>query len=322
MKTIITGVQSTGIIHIGNYFGAIKPAIEMQKDNKTIIFIADLHALTTTRDKKLLTKQTLDIALDYLAFGLDPKKTIFFKQSEVKAHTELAWILSCITPIGLLERAHAYKDSIAQGKKEPTAGLFTYPILMASDILLYNVDIVPVGKDQKQHIEITRDIAEKFNNIFGETFKLPDAYIPKETNYIIGTDGNKMSKSYKNTISIFEPENILKKQIMSIKTDSTPIEEPKDFNSCIVFKTYSHFATPSEISELKDKYKKGGFGYGDAKTILFEKIRDTFKPFNQKRIELQNDLRYVETVLKEGAEKANKEAEKTLTKVKKLTGLY
>ena len=322
MKRILSGIQSSGTPHLGNYLGAMKNHIEMQNSFETIIFIADLHALTSVRDPEKMRQMTQEIAVDYLALGLNPEKTIFFRQSEVPEHSELAWIFSCITPMGLLERAHAYKDAVSKGMKDSTAGLFTYPVLMAADILLYNPDLVPVGKDQKQHVEIARDIAEKFNNTFGETFKLPAPHIPDDTGYVIGTDGeHKMSKSYGNVINFFAPEPELKKQVMGVKTDSTPLEEPKDPKTCAVFKLYSHFASKSELADLENKYRAGGFGYGEAKKILFQKLLDEFGPYRQKRIELMNDLGYVEQVLKEGAKKARKETQKVMADVKKLTGL-
>ncbi len=322
MKRIISGVQSSGTPHIGNYLGAMKNHIAMQDDNECFIFIADLHSLTTVRDPKKMKEKIMEIAVDYLALGLNPEKTVFFRQSDISAHCELSWILSCITSIGLLDRAHAYKDSVAKGLKDQTAGLYTYPILMAADILLYQADLVPVGKDQKQHIEIARDIAEKFNATFGETFKLPEPYIPDDSSYIIGTDGeHKMSKSYGNVIEFFADEPVLKKQIMGMKTDSTPMEEPKDPDKCAVFKTYSYFATPEEKKSLENKYRKGGFGYGEAKKLLLQKILDYFIPYRKKRIELQNDLDYVEDVLKKGAKKADKYAQKTMSDVKEKVGL-
>jgi len=322
MKRILSGIQSSGTPHLGNYLGAMKNHIEMQDGFETIIFIADLHALTTVRNPEKMRQMTQEIAVDYLALGLNPEKTIFFRQSEVPEHSELAWIFSCITPMGLLERAHAYKDAVAKGMKDSTAGLFTYPVLMAADILLYNPDLVPVGKDQKQHVEIARDIAEKFNSTFGETFKLPAPHIPDDTGYVIGTDGeHKMSKSYGNVINFFAPEPELKKQVMGVKTDSTPLEEPKDPKTCAVFKLYSHFASNAELADLENKYRTGGFGYGEAKKILFQKLLDEFGPYRQKRIELMNDLGYVEQVLKKGAIKARKETQKVMADVKKLTGL-
>ncbi|HLG25470.1 MAG TPA: tryptophan--tRNA ligase [Candidatus Gracilibacteria bacterium] len=322
MKRILSGIQPSGNPHLGNYLGAMKNHVNMQKTHESFIFIADLHALTTVRDAKKLHEATMGVAIDYLALGLDPEKTVFFRQSDVMEHSELAWILSCITPMGLLERAHAYKDATAKGMKDSTAGLFTYPVLMAADILLYQPDLVPVGKDQKQHVEIARDIAEKFNTTFGDVFKLPEDHIPADAGYIIGTDGeHKMSKSYGNVIEFFADEKTLKQQVMGIKTDSTPLEEPKNPDTCAVFKLYSYFGSPSEVKDLRNKYEKGGFGYGDAKKILLQKLLETFAPYRQKRIELASDLGYVEEVLKKGAEKARKVAQKTMEKVRRKTGL-
>ena len=285
MKRLLSGVQSSGTPHIGNYLGAMKNHIAMQDTYESYIFIADLHALTTVHDPQIMKEKTIELALDYLALGLDPQKAVFFRQSDVYEHCELMWILNCITPMGLLERAHAYKDSVAKGLKEQSSGLFTYPVLMAADILLYQSNIVPTGKDQKQHIEIARDIAEKFNSMFGEAFTLPEPYIPADVAYIIGTDGeHKMSKSYGNVIEFFADEAVLKKQIMGIKTDSTPLEEPKDPGKDAVFKLYSHFCSEKEKADLAKKYRAGGFGYGDAKKLLLQKITDYFAPFRQKRI--------------------------------------
>jgi len=320
MKRILSGVQPSGNPHLGNYFGAMKHHIEMQDQYESYIFIADYHALTTVRDPKKMKISTLHLVLDYLALGLDPNKTVFFRQSDVYEHTQLKWILDCITPHGLLERAHAWKDALAKGKKEPTAGLFGYPVLMAADILLYSPDLVPVGKDQKQHVEITRDIALKFNNIFGDTFKLPEPYIPETSALIKGTDGQKMSKSYGNVIEIFADEKTLRKQVMSIQTDSTPLENPKDTATCNVFYLYSLLANDNEITDLKGKYEAGGFGYGDAKKMLFEKLMDFFGQYRKKRIELENNLDYINEVLEEGARKARKESEKMMDRVRKAVG--
>lgn len=320
-KRILSGVQPSGNPHLGNYLGAMKNHIAMQNDYDSFIFIADLHALTTVRDAEKLHQLSIELAMDYLALGLDPKKTVFFRQSDVADHSELAWILSCITPMGLLERAHAYKDAVAKGVKASTAGLFTYPVLMAADILMYEPDLVPVGKDQKQHIEIARDIAIKFNETFGQTFKLPEPHIPEEVATIIGTDGeHKMSKSYGNVIEIFADEALLKKQVMGIKTDSTPVEEPKSTDSTI-FKLYCHFAAKEERENLAQKFRKGGMGYGDAKKILLEKLLEYFGPARKKRIELQKDLGYVNSVLKKGAERAQEHATKMMAKVRAKTGL-
>jgi tryptophanyl-tRNA synthetase len=321
-KRVLTGVKPSGTPHIGNYLGAMKPVIDLQKDHEAIIFIADLHSLTTVRNAKELRQNTLDVALDFLALGLDPDKTIFFRQSDIPEHSELSWIFSCITPFGLMERAHAWKDALATGKKDPTVGLFTYPILMAADILMYQADLVPVGKDQKQHVEIARDIADKFNTTFGETFKLPTESTPEEIATIIGTDGeHKMSKSYNNTIQIFADEATLKKQIMSIKTDSTPVEAPKNPDQDTVFKLYSYLAEKAEIAKLRERYEAGGLGYGDAKKILLEKYLEYFGSARQKRIELAQDLGYLDDVLKSGAIKAKKIASKTMETVRRAVGL-
>ena len=321
MKRILSGVQPSGNPHIGNYFGAMKNNIEMSNKFESFIFIADLHSLTTVRDPKKLHESIIELAIDYLALGLDPNKCALFRQSDVPEHAELAWILSTVTPIGLLERAHAYKDATAKGKKDSTAGLFTYPVLMAADILLYKPDLVPVGKDQKQHIEIAQDIAEKFDHFYGATFKRPEPYIPEEVAVIPGTDGEKMSKSYGNVIEIFADEATLKKQVMGIKTDSTPLEDPKDPTNDIIFKLYKLFSTKKEIEELRDKYTAGGFGYGDAKKILLARIVEYFSDARKKRIELKKNLSYVNDVLREGANRASKVAKSTMQEVREKTGL-
>ncbi len=321
-KRILSGAQPSGTLHLGNYLGALKNHVEMQKEYECFIFLADLHALTTVRDAAKLRQFTLSLAMDYLALGIDPEKTVFFRQSDVYQHTELAWIFSCVTPISLLERAHAYKDAVAKNMKDATAGLFTYPVLMAADILLYQPDIVPVGKDQKQHVEIARDIGGKFNDTFGQVFKLPEPYIPEDAGYVIGTDGeHKMSKSYGNVIEIFADEALLQKQIMGIKTDSTPLEAPKDPYKDIVYKLYSYLGTKKEQEALAKKYKAGGFGYGEAKKILLAKILDYFGQARKKRFELQKNLGYVENALQEGSKKAKKMAEITMKRVKEKAGL-
>jgi tryptophanyl-tRNA synthetase len=322
-KRILSGVQPSGIQHLGNYFGAMKNHIAMQDSGfESFIFIADLHSLTTVRDPKKRRELIISLALDYLALGLDPDKTVFFRQSDIPEHTELTWILDSVTPVSMLEQAHAYKDAIAKGIKDASAGLFNYPVLMAVDILIYKPDLVPVGKDQKQHVEIARDLAGKFNRVYGNVFKLPEPYIPKDAGYIIGTDGeNKMSKSYGNVINFFADEKTIKKQVMGIKTDSTPLEAPKDPDKDQVYKFYSYFAADDEKKSLAEKYRIGGFGYGDAKKLLLEKILDYFKPYRQKREELKNNLDYVKSVLNEGAEKARRVAVVTAEEVRKAVGL-
>ena len=321
-KRILSGVQPSGIQHIGNYLGAMKNHVAMQDKFESYIFIADLHTLTTVKVGEKLSELIISLAMDYLALGLDPDKTIFFRQSDLYEHAELAWMLNCVTPLNILEQAHAYKDAVAKGYKDATAGLFTYPVLMAADILIYKPDYVPVGRDQKQHIEMARDIAGKFNHIYGNVFKLPEPYIPKESAYIIGTDGsNKMSKSYGNVIEFFADEPVLKKQVMGIVTDSTPLEAPKDPDKDNVFKIYSYFATEDEKKKLADKYLAGGFGYGDAKKLLLAKILDYFRRFREKRKELRKDIAYVKSVLKNGADKARTVASVTLKEVRDITGL-
>jgi len=320
MKRILSGVQPSGRPHLGNYLGAIRQHIEMQKDFEAFLFIADLHALTTVRDAEKMRSQTYDLAVTYLALGLDPKKTVFFKQSDVSEHAELCWIFDCITKMPYLERAHAWKDAVDKGNKEASVGLFNYPVLQAADILLYQPDLVPVGQDQKQHIEMSRDIAQNFNNIFGETFKIPEPFIKESVAIVPGTDGQKMSKSYGNTIEIFADEATLKKQVMSIVTDSTPLEESKDPATCNVVKIYKLLATKEETKELETKYKKGGFGYGDSKKLLLSKILEYFKDARAEYQKIYPKKDYVYGILEEGAKKAKIVAEKTLTEAKKRIG--
>ncbi|MBT3865077.1 tryptophan--tRNA ligase [Candidatus Peregrinibacteria bacterium] len=320
MKRILSGVQPSGKPHLGNYLGAMKQHIEMQKNYEAYLFIADLHALTTVRDPEKMRAQTLDLAASYLALGLDPKKTAFFKQSSVPEHAELCWIFDAITMMPFLERAHAWKDAQAKGRKDATVGLFNYPILQAADILLYKPDIVPVGQDQKQHIEMSRDIAQNFNKLFGETFKIPAPLIEKEVAVVPGTDGQKMSKSYGNTIEIFAEESVLKKQVMGIKTDSTPLEDPKDPEKCLVFTFYKLLATPAQTKSLAKKYRKGGFGFGDAKKALLELILKHFEEPRKKYDKLTKDPKKIQKILEDGAKKAKKIAEKTLNEAKEKIG--
>ncbi|MGH2575472.1 MAG: tryptophan--tRNA ligase [Ignavibacteria bacterium] len=320
-KRILSGVQPSGTPHLGNYLGAMKNHVEMQDEFESFIFIADLHSLTTVKDREKLNSQIIGLATDYLALGLNPEKTVFFRQSDVPEHAELAWIFSCVTPVSMLQQAHAYKDAVTKGLKDATAGLFTYPVLMAADILIYKPDLVPVGKDQKQHVEISRDIAGKFNAVYGNVFKMPEPYIPESVAVVIGTDGEKMSKSYGNVVEFFADETVLKKQIMEIKTDSTSIEAPKNPDKDTVFKFYSYFATDSEKKELSEKYRDGGFGYSDAKRLLLEKIMEYFKPFREKRNELKKNQDHVKSVLKEGAVSAREVASKTMEEVREATGL-
>ena len=315
----LSGIQASGVLHIGNYFGAIKQFVENQEKNEGLYFIADYHALTSLRDPKAVRENTLNAAMDFLALGLDPEKSIIFVQSDVPEHTELMWILMNITPVGLLERAVSYKEKVEKGLS-PNAGLLTYPVLMAADILMYDPDIVPVGKDQKQHIEMARDIATKFNGEYGETFKLPEEETLKEVAVVPGTDGQKMSKSYGNTIQMFATKAELKKQVMSIVTDSTPLEEPKDPENNIT-KLYELFATKEELAEMKRKFSEGGYGYGHGNTELLNKILEYFGEARAKREELVKNPEYLEEVLRKGAKKARAMAIEKLKEVKKAVGL-
>ncbi len=320
MKRILSGVQPSGKPHLGNYLGALRQHVSMQKDYECFLFMADLHALTTVRDPELMRSQTHDLAVSYLALGLDPEKTVFFKHSDLPEHAELCWILNCIVKMPFVERAHAWKDAKAKGKKEATVGLFDYPILQAADILLYKPDLVPVGKDQKQHIEMTRDIAITFNQMFGETFKLPEPDIKEEVAVVPGTDGQKMSKSYGNTIEIFAPEKQLKKQVMGIVTDSTPVEDPKDPDKCNVFTLYKLLANNDEIEEMRNNYISGGYGYGNAKKTLFEKVLTHFSEARERYNKLIEKPEFVREILEQGAKKAKIVASTTLDEVKEKVG--
>ncbi|MBN2544914.1 MAG: tryptophan--tRNA ligase [Spirochaetes bacterium] len=319
-KIVLSGIQPSGTLHIGNYFGAMKQYLELQDECESFIFIANYHAMTSIKDKNLLRNNTIDVALNYLAIGLDTEKVTLFKQSDIPEVCELTWILSTITPMGLLERCHSYKDKIANGMS-PDHGLFAYPVLMASDILIYKSDIVPVGKDQKQHVEVTRDIAIKFNNTFGEILKVPDIRLNEDTAVVPGIDGRKMSKSYDNHITMFDDEKTIKNKIMSIVTDSTPLEKPKDPEKCNVFALYKLLATKDEISKMRENYLKGGYGYGHAKKELLNKFFEFFEKPRKKYNELKNNLDYVELILKKGAEKARTEAVKTMQEVRKAVGI-
>ncbi len=320
MSRVLSGIQPSGTLHIANYFAMMKPMIRFQEEHDLFCFIVNYHALTSVNDGNELRNNTMEAALDFLALGLDPEKSYFWVQSDIPEVTELTWILSCNTSLGLLERSHSYKDKVAKGIV-PNAGLYTYPVLMAADILLYNAEIIPVGKDQKQHIEITRDIAERFNNQFGNIFVLPEPLISDDIAVIPGIDGQKMSKSYNNTINIFEDEKTLKKKIMKIVTDSTPVEDPKDPEKCNIFALYKLFADNDKIEILRDKYIKGGTGYGEVKKELFELILEYFKPYKNRREELKNDIGEVYNILKKGAQKTREVAVETLDQVKKAVGI-
>jgi tryptophanyl-tRNA synthetase len=372
---ILSGIQPSGVLHIGNYFGMMRPAIELQKEGETFYFIADYHALTSVRDPKTLRENSRLVALDFLACGLDPEKGALFRQSDVPQVTELAWILSTVAPMGLLERAHSYKDKLARGLAS-TVGLFSYPVLMAADILIYDSDVVPVGKDQKQHIEITRDLAGKMNEKYGEIFKMPvgrikdlvplpelpqegpaepgvrlvpppspsrksnaheTAGLPPGQSYdaealrkygmtivqssVPGLDGQKMSKSYGNNIDIFGDEKETRKRVMSIVTDSTPVEAPKDPERSTIVQLYSLFASKDEIANMSERFKKGGTGYGDFKKELFEKLWDYFAPMRKRREEILREKNYIDNVLARGAKRANEVADQVMTRVRKAVGL-
>lgn len=320
MARVLSGIQPSGALHIGNYFAMMKRMIEMQEKSELFCFIVNYHAMTSLQDGAELKRNTLNAAMDFLALGLDPDKCYFWIQSDVPEVTELTWILSCHTSLGLLERSHSYKDKIARGLV-PNTGLYTYPVLMAADILLYDANIVPVGKDQKQHIEITRDIAQSFNHKYGEIFVIPEEEIQEEIAVIPGIDGEKMSKSYGNAIEIFEDEKSLKKKVMSIVTDSTPVEEPKDPSKCNVFALYKLFASESQLADMKERYRKGGTGYGQAKKELLELMTEYFRPYREKRKIFENDPAEVYRIMKKGADKTREVAVVTLKKVKDAVGI-
>jgi tryptophanyl-tRNA synthetase len=317
---VLSGIQPSGRLHIGNYFGAIRQHINMQRGNDCFYFIADYHALTSNPSPKEVATFTLDVAMDYIALGLDIEKTIFWRQSDVPEVTELTWLLSCVTPMGLLQRCTSYKDKVAQGIS-PNHGLFAYPVLQAADILIYKSNVVPVGADQKQHIEVTRDIAGYFNNTYGEVFVLPEDHIIESVAVVPGIDGQKMSKSYGNTIEMFEPEKSIKAKVMKIVTDSTPVESPKDPDKCKVFALLKLFASPEELKQWDERYRKGGMGYGEAKKRLAELIVEFFRPFRQKRAELESNHDYVKQMLATGAQRARAVAAKTLAEARKAVGL-
>ncbi|MBO6524488.1 MAG: tryptophan--tRNA ligase [Balneolaceae bacterium] len=320
-KTILSGIQPSGKLHIGNYFGAIRQHIAMQDKGDTFYFIANYHSLTSLNDGKTLYQNTIDVTLDYLALGLDPQKATFFAQSDVPQVPELAWILGTLTPVSLMEKGVSYKDKIAAGLK-PNIGLFTYPILQAADILIYHSDVVPVGEDQKQNIEICRDLAGKFNRAYdGEYLIIPEDHIVKSVAVVPGTDGRKMSKSYNNTIQIFEEGKPLKKVLMSIETDSKGLEEAKDPDSDNVFALIKLFADESKQAEIAEKYRAGGYGYGHAKLELLELVEEYFAEAREKRKELEGDLDFVKDVLTEGGKKARARAESVMEPIREVTGI-
>ncbi|MBU1219310.1 tryptophan--tRNA ligase [Myxococcota bacterium] len=318
---VLSGVKPTGTLHIGNYFGAIRQFVELQQKYDGFYFVADYHSLNSNPESSKLTSFTKDIIIDYMALGLDPDKSTIFLQSAVPEVLELAFLLSNVTNMGLLMRAHSFKDQQAKGNL-PNVGLFYYPLLMAADILLYDSNYVPVGKDQKQHLEITRDIAIKFNELYDDDFFiLPEPIILEEVALIPGTDGQKMSKSYGNTIEMFAPEKALKKQIMGIVTDSTPLEEPKDPETCNVVKLFKFFASTSEVDDMKAKYRAGNYGYGHAKLELFEAVKRYFDSARKKREDLAADPAKVAEILRRGSEKARAVAIPKIQRIKKKMGL-
>ena len=321
LKRILTGVQSTGVPHLGNILGAIIPAINFSKKEniETFLFIADFHSLTQIKNSEELKRNTLSTAAAWLACGLNPDKTVFYRQSDVPQVSELAWYLSCFFPFGRLSLAHSFKDK-KDRLKDVNAGLFNYPMLMAADILMYDADIVPVGKDNLQHLEITRNVANRFHNIFGNTFTLPVEHLQDETKLVTGTDGAKMSKSKNNIIDIFAKEKVLKKQIMSIKTDSTGIEDSKDWKNCNLFKIYALLAKKNEIECMKKNYESGGYGYGHAKNELYDLMLKKYSIERNKYQHYISNPDEVEKILKAGATKANATANKVLKRVRKKLG--
>jgi len=320
MKRILSGIKPTGKPHIGNYFGMMRPAIEWQEQGEAFYFIADYHALTTVFDPARMREYVRGVALDFLACGLDPAKAVLFRQSDVPAHTELAWILSCQTPMPMLENCHAFKDHLAK-EKTPSHGLFAYPVLMAADILIYDSDVVPVGRDQKQHVEVTRDLANKMNSLYGQIFKVPEASILPTVATIPGLDGQKMSKSYDNTIELFLEEKALKKKIMGITTDSTPVEAPKDPATSSIVALYRFFAPESDVEKMEADFRAGGVGYGDFKKRLFGAIWEYFAPMRAQREQLAADPGYVDQVLNAGAQRASQTAQVVMERVRHAVGL-
>lgn len=318
---ILTGIQPSGKLHIGNYFGALRPALSLQEENDVFLFIANYHAMTTVQDAGALRDFTREVALDFLACGLDPARTVFYRQSDVPEVHELAWLLSVVCPMGLLERAHSYKDKTARGV-DANHALFAYPVLMAADILSVNAEAVPVGKDQKQHLEIARDLAGKFNRRTGEeVFHLPDPIIRDDVAVVPGVDGQKMSKSYGNTIEMFGPPKRVRKTIMKVVTDSTPLEDPKDPDTCNVFALYKLFASEEQQSALAAKYRAGGMGYGEAKKALADAVEAHFAPCREKRETLLQDPDTVEDILLDGAARARAAVKPILEHARQAVGL-
>ena len=318
---ILSGIQPSGALHVGNYFGMMKPAIELQDQGDAFYFIANYHSMTSLFDAAERRANTLDVALDFLACGLDPGKTVFFRQSDVPEVTELTWLLTTVTPMGLLERAHSYKDKVAKGIS-PNHGLFAYPVLMAADILIYDSNIVPVGRDQKQHVEMPRDIAIKFNETYGQIFVIPEPQIREEVAVVPGADGQKMSKSYGNTIEIFGDEKAVRKKVMGILMDSRTPQEPKpDAEKNLAIQLLKLVAAPAVAKDLEDRLRAGGLGYGDLKKALFEHYWNYFAGARRKRAELAANLDYVNRVLADGASKARAKAREVLKRARAASGL-
>ena len=318
-KILVSGVKPTGRPHIGNYFGAMKQFVELQGQYQSLVFIADLHAITTNQDAKTLHQDTLDLAIDYLAIGLDPAKTIIFRQSDILEHANLNWILNCLTTVPYLQRAHAYKDALAKNQ-EVNVGTFDYPILMAADILLYDADVVPIGQDQKQHLEYARDMAEKFNRVYGETFKLPNPLIIEDLKTIPGLDGQKMSKSKGNTIPLFSSDEEIKNLVMKIVTDSKTPEEPKDPKTCNIFALHELFSG-SELVELSQRYKEGKISYKESKEILIANMIKFISPLREKRNLIASDPEKVKAILQMGAKQARELAQAKMAVIKEKVGL-
>ncbi|MBU6302131.1 MAG: tryptophan--tRNA ligase [Verrucomicrobia bacterium] len=318
---ILSGIQPSGRLHLGNYFGMMQPAIHLQDEGEAFYFIADYHSLTSVTNPAELRQNVREVAIDFLACGLDPAKAVFFRQSDVPEVTELSWILSCVCPMGLLERCHSYKDKTARGL-EANHGLFAYPVLMAADILIYDSDVVPVGKDQKQHVEVTRDLALKMNHLYGEgLLRIPQPRIRETSATVPGTDGAKMSKSYDNTIPLFESAKATEKRIKGIKTDSTPVEAPKNPEGSIIVDLYRLVASPADVELMENDFRRGGIGYGDFKKRLFSAVWEHFAPMRERRAELEANPDQVEAILRAGAEKARSQATRVLSRVRQAVGL-
>jgi tryptophanyl-tRNA synthetase len=320
MIRILTGIQPTGVLHLGNYFGALRPAVTLQHEGEAFYFIADYHALTTIHDAARLREYNHGVALDFLACGLDPARACFFLQSDVPQVTELAWILSTVTPMGLLERCTSYKDKTAHGLPS-SHGLFAYPVLMAADILLYDSDVVPVGRDQKQHLEVARDIVIKFNEAYGNVFKLPEPRIQEQTAVVPGLDGQKMSKSYDNTIEIFAEENVFRKKVLSVRTDSTALDQPKPVENSTILALYRLVASPADVAAMEAQFRAGGVGYGEFKKQVFAALWEYFAPMRQRRAEIMAEPGYVDDVLAHGARQARAAASHVMQRVRAAVGL-